>query len=302
MMRRTVAIAILAIAIHASADVSRTTADAAFQQKDWDSAVKLYEAWLATHPNDGQAWYRLGMSRHGAGNELAAVEALERAWGLHFAPPYTAYNLAAIDSLAAKKDEAFAWLEKAIAAGFHDAKGLQNDTDFANVRDDARFASILAEIDRRAHPCRGVEGYRTLDFWIGDWKVSDTRSGTPVGTSKVQSILDGCVVFEQWTGAEGMTGKSFNSFDPKSARWKQSWVDSTGEAYEFSGEPSTGRLVYEREVAPSSKNRMALSKNADGSVRQVSEMSDDGGLTWKPQYDFTYRHGASPVSHTSVEP
>jgi hypothetical protein len=34
---------------------------------------------------------------------------------------------------------------------------------------------------------------------------------------------------------------------------------------------------------------MSYSQNADGSVRQFGEQSTDGGKTWSPSFDFTYR-------------
>ncbi|WP_114953115.1 hypothetical protein [Sphingosinicella terrae] len=35
--------------------------------------------------------------------------------------------------------------------------------------------------------------------------------------------------------------------------------------------------------------RMRFTREADGSVRQVGTRSADGGATWQPSYDFTYR-------------
>jgi len=146
------------------------------------------------------------------------------------------------------------------------------------------FAAALS------HPCQAPE-HRALDFWIGHWDVKDTRSGTPVGASDIESILDGCVVLENWSGRRGMTGKSFNTFNANAKQWKQSWVDSMGSAYDFLGEAFPGRVVYTRDVVDAEgktmKNRLTLSKNEDGSVRQLSETSADG-RTWKTGYDFTY--------------
>jgi len=136
-----------------------------------------------------------------------------------------------------------------------------------------------------SRPCQGPE-YHALDFWVGHWNVTDTRSGTPVGTSDIESILDGCVVLENWSGRRGMNGKSFNTFNADTKQWKQSWVDSMGSAYDFIGAASPGQVVYTRNV-DGKKNRLTLSKNADGSVRQLSETSADG-TTWTTAYDFTY--------------
>jgi hypothetical protein len=35
--------------------------------------------------------------------------------------------------------------------------------------------------------------------------------------------------------------------------------------------------------------RLAFTPQADGSVRQYSDVSSDGGATWRPRYDFLYR-------------
>ena len=139
-----------------------------------------------------------------------------------------------------------------------------------------------------SHPCHAAP-HHALDFWVGEWNVNDTRSGTPVGTSSVQSILDGCVVFENWSGRGGGTGKSFNTFDDATKQWKQSWVDSSGNAFDFLGEAFPGRLVYMRHASDHGGYtvRLTFTKNDDGSVRQLSERSADG-KTWTTGYDFTY--------------
>src|SRR3954471_9042811 len=71
-----------------------------------------------------------------------------------------------------------------------------------------------------AQPCRASETYRQLDFWVGEWEVHGPK-GKTVGTSSVQLILGDCVVFENWTGAGGSTGKSFNLYDAQARKWKQ---------------------------------------------------------------------------------
>jgi hypothetical protein len=39
---------------------------------------------------------------------------------------------------------------------------------------------------------------------------------------------------------------------------------------------------------------MTYTANPDGSVRQFGEASTDHGLTWQPNFDFTYRKSSSP--------
>ena len=38
--------------------------------------------------------------------------------------------------------------------------------------------------------------------------------------------------------------------------------------------------------------RMTYTPNPDGSVRQAGEQSTDGGKSWTPSFDFTYRRAS----------
>ncbi|HVG23695.1 MAG TPA: tetratricopeptide repeat protein [Thermoanaerobaculia bacterium] len=54
------------------------------------------------------------------------------------------YNLAAAEARAGNRKQALTALEKAVAAGFHDAKQLASDDDFAALRGEERFRNVLA--------------------------------------------------------------------------------------------------------------------------------------------------------------
>lgn len=70
-------------------------------------------------------------------------------------------------------------------------------------------------------PC-DTEGHRQFHFWIGDWAVFDT-SGVQVGENRVDLILNDCALAENWAASAGSEGKSFNSFDPSTNTWSQTW-------------------------------------------------------------------------------
>ena len=60
--------------------------------------------------------------------------------------PTAWYNLACSLSLTNQADAAFAALEKAVALGYDDAEWMQDDDDFAPIKQDPRFARILAQL------------------------------------------------------------------------------------------------------------------------------------------------------------
>jgi Tfp pilus assembly protein PilF len=266
-------------------------ADAAYKAQRWDESIQRYEAIAKAHPERGQAWYRLGTSLHHQGKLEGAIAAYQHAVEVKFAPPFTAYNLAAAYALQKDKAHAYEWLDRAVAAGFRDDQGLSTDTDFAILKDEPRFVAAVAAVKKTAHPCSIAE-YQALDFWLGEWKVRDTRNGNAVGTSRIEKILDDCVVLENWIGGMGGTGKSFNTIDPATKKWRQTWVDSSGQIFDFTGETGSSKLIYSRTAvgADGKKllSRMTLAKQANGEVQQLGEQSVDGGKTWSTTFDFMY--------------
>jgi hypothetical protein len=155
------------------------------------------------------------------------------------------------------------------------------------------FATLREAVDRKARPCAYGPEFRQLDFWIGEWDV--TSSGAPAGESHVEKMLGECVIFESWTGARGMVGKSFNLWDATNKEWRQTWVDSTGGLHEYHGAFGGGKMVYladRLQAGPTgalqpTKLRMTFFDEG-GTVRQLGEQSTDGGRTWAVSYDLLY--------------
>jgi hypothetical protein len=134
--------------------------------------------------------------------------------------------------------------------------------------------------------------YRQFDFWIGDWNVTGIK-GKMAGTNLVTLEEDGCVLHEHWNGTGGSTGQSFNFYDRTDKKWHQVWVDNSGSWLNLSGEFSGGKMVLVG-TSPGPKGtpqlqRITFSKNADGSVHQVWDTSDDEGKTWAVAFDGLYR-------------
>lgn len=131
--------------------------------------------------------------------------------------------------------------------------------------------------------------FRQFDFWVGEWDV--TSGGQPVGSNRITIEEDGCVVHEHWRGAGGGTGQSFNFYDRADGRWHQVWVSNSGNILSLSGVFQAGALVLEGERTEGGRTvrqRLSFTPNADGTVRQLWEMSGDGGATWSTSFDGLY--------------
>jgi len=132
--------------------------------------------------------------------------------------------------------------------------------------------------------------HRQFDFWLGEWTVTDA-AGKTLGTNVIRSVLDGCVLHENWTAA-GMSGNSYNIYFAAEKRWHQTWVDTQGTLLELNGGLREGKMVLEGEGPGSPtgrvKHRITWSKLDRGRLRQVWESSSDGGATWSTAFDGTY--------------
>ena len=141
-------------------------------------------------------------------------------------------------------------------------------------------------------PCSAPE-HRQFDFWIGEWNVT-MPDGRIAGTNTISRILNGCVLLEEWTGAGGGTGKSFNLYVARRSQWQQTWVDGSGGLLEVSGGlNAAGEMVLTGEQPArnggTARNRITWTPKSPDEVRQHWEVSTDGGATWQTSFDGTYR-------------
>lgn len=136
--------------------------------------------------------------------------------------------------------------------------------------------------------------YRQFDFWIGEWDVF-APNGQKAGMSKVERLLDSCVILENWHTANGSNGKSFNTYNAKKNKWQQYWVTNNGGVTEYmNGRFENGSMIMETEKIPMPDQsyrimKMTFTPIEKDKVRQHGQSSTDGGITWKTDFDLEYR-------------
>jgi hypothetical protein len=133
---------------------------------------------------------------------------------------------------------------------------------------------------------------RQFDFWVGEWEVYGPN-GNKIGTNRVELVAGGYALLENWTDTRGGSGKSLNSYKRRTKQWQQYWIGSGGQTVEYKGGLVDGRMVMWADAADA-QGRPFLTRgiwtpNADGTVTQVFETSNDQGLTWTNAFTGLYK-------------
>jgi len=149
------------------------------------------------------------------------------------------------------------------------------------------FAKDPAPAPKAPAGCTSAES-RQFDFWIGDWNVINP-TGKVAGHNRIESILGGCALAEHWSGETGTDGKSYNAYDTEAKVWRQFWVDAQGGVAELEGKLVGGKMILQSRKPGKRVSRITWTPNADGTVRQLWETTEDGGANWKTAFDGMYQ-------------
>ena len=114
-----------------------------YSKERWAPAIALYESFVKSEPNNGRGWFNLGYAFHYSREHSRAIGAFEHALSLGYHKPVSTYNIACAYAMLNQRDAAFAWLDRAIEAGFDSYGSLSQDRDLDNLRSDPRFKPFL---------------------------------------------------------------------------------------------------------------------------------------------------------------
>ncbi len=269
-------------------DAVELRADSLLRAGNPGEARRLDRTLVAADSGFLRAWNGVGLASVALNEPAVAAEAFEHA-AAGGRLVTAIYNAGAMHSRLGHVDTAFAWLEKASAAGFNQPAQYQSDPDLAAVRQDPRFGALLARVTAAFAPCEADADARRFDFWLGRWRVSP--AGAPqaaAGSSVIQKVSGGCALLENWTAANGAEGKSLNAFNTALKQWQQYWVGQSGGVVEFRESRWDGpTLVYLSRLG-TPWQRLSFTPLDSNTVRQFGEVSADSGRTWQVSYDFHY--------------
>ena len=158
--------------------------------------------------------------------------------------------------------------------------------------DGGPLANVAAIPQTQQQPCSSP-AYRQFDFWVGDWDVFDAEKPEVKSAHvRVDSILGGCVLREQYEDPSGAKGESFTIYDATRKVWHQTWVTNHGRLLTIEGNFRDGEMVLagaDRTMDGKERHVRGVWKAVQGGVQETAVTSMDGGKTWQPWFDLMFR-------------
>lgn len=118
------------------------------EPENWRGVAAYHRSIAQKYPTSGRAWFNLGYTSLQARDLPTAVDAFQRAVDLGYRTGTSSYNVACAYAVKGDRDAAFAWLDKARAAGFDLGDYLDDDDDLDSLHNDPRYAKLQADVER----------------------------------------------------------------------------------------------------------------------------------------------------------
>jgi tetratricopeptide (TPR) repeat protein len=274
----------------ASQDPAARQGDAAFGTEDWMGAVEHYRTALKLGSASPVIHFRLGYALH-------MLKRYEEALKHHLIGARIAnrplridalYNAACAHALLGRKEQALAFLRRAIDTGFRDLEQVAKDSDLDSLREDAEFKELIASIGKA--PLL----HEQLDFLKGTWEAGGGISRR-VSVSLPNPASRALVVVSN-TGESTWTGLLIPNAEHRTWVWVA--ADALGTSLTLTGEAAgDGGVQFRgRETGPAGPGafwRITLTPR-DGSIQERVEISEDDA-TWKPARELTLHRPTTPT-------
>jgi len=132
---------------------------------------------------------------------------------------------------------------------------------------------------------------KQLDFWLGEWDVS--WGDDQHGTNRIVRILDERVIQENFDGTPSLDfrGMSLSVYSEKLQQWQQTWTDSQGSYWHFTGGVVGNEMILTTNDVIDGQPvllRMVFYNITQDELDWRWERSDDDGATWQERWQIHY--------------
>ena len=153
--------------------------------------------------------------------------------------------------------------------------------------------------------CEADPETRQLDYWVGNWSMTNSGPSSGTAISKVSLSLDKCAFVEHWNSGKGhVTEKTF-AYSPDDKNWYGMFVDNEGRAHVFTqGKVASGTAEFDGPSrGPNGEavlNRLKVVQMGANKIEESWEKSTDNAATWKLVYRADYtRKSVVSLARTS---
>jgi hypothetical protein len=149
--------------------------------------------------------------------------------------------------------------------------------------------SVPIRESKPAKPC-SLSHYGDFAFWVGSWDVFDVEEGKQVARAEIDSMLNNCLVSEDYQGMEGGRGISLSSWNARRHMWTQHWVSDKGATASIEGNLNgdTMVLIGTYDTPAGHYLLKGIWRPEGRSVRETAWRSQDGGHVWKQWFDLRF--------------
>ncbi len=156
------------------------------------------------------------------------------------------------------------------------------------------FIPILtgAQNTNTQKPCSALQASQ-FDFWVGDWDL--TWNDTSHGTNRIQKVMDGCTVNENfYDPSMKYSGSSWSVYNTRTKLWQQTWVDNMGGYITLTGkyENNAMTLTTAPQKLPDGKemiSRMVFYNITPQNFDWRWQSTKDNGTTWQTDWLIHYK-------------
>ncbi len=139
-----------------------------------------------------------------------------------------------------------------------------------------------------------IDDAKLFDFWVGEWNLTWTNADgtTGKGFNKIEKILDGKVIRENFEDNSGFKGTSISVYNSSDNTWHQAWADNQGGYFDLEGAVDGEKRIFKTKVRDVGGKkiiqRMVFYEIGSDSLKWDWEKSEDNGATWTLQWRVFY--------------
>jgi beta-lactamase regulating signal transducer with metallopeptidase domain len=280
----------------------------AYENRDFETAARLYGRLSVDSPHNGQVWARYANSLQKLGRHEESLVPFEKAAAIvHRGLSVTIMRWAGALCMTGDTEGALKRIAESLNAGFSLNESLTDNPLFAAIRENPDFIALAKRHDDSRQAARGkmqglglapvedpgsgvttreidMESLKRIAFLEGNWQVLD-KEGQTVGSVEFTNDVKEQILLGSWKQGENEPVASRIFYDPRGDIWIMN-QEAGGSSLNLAGslDQQNRSLVLEGFISDSNgvviDCKWELSRESEGKLLMRKCTSEDGGGKW----------------------